>query len=126
MKNDKKMNISFTLYTKGNNNNWYCDYVMYNYENYESGTTRARGYGYDKHSTALSNAINRFSKYYKRYNKKAKKYTSYGLYEDNTISYGIGMSAVLKCLKCFKNVKIKSVYYGRSEDNLKIEVLKDE
>lgn len=98
--------LKMEYYTKGNNNNWYCDYYMYNYNNSEQGTTKATGYGYDKQSTCVSKAINIYKNLYKRYGKNAKKYTSYGLDKNNTISYGIGINAVINCIKCFKNVKI--------------------
>ena len=119
---DNKGYLVLTYYTKGKNNNWYCDYYFYNGDRYERGTTRATGWGYDKASTCVSNAINKYSKNWKRYNKKAKKYTSYGLYDDNTISYGIGVNAVINCLKCFKNVKILDTYYGINENMLKLEI----
>lgn len=111
--------LSFTYYTK-TGNTWYCEYVGSVNNEYVRGKTKAGGYGYDKQSTCLSNAINKFSKYWLRYNKKAKKYSSCGLYADNTISYGIGYSAVRKCLKCFKNVKITSEYFGLYESNITI------
>ena len=120
--NIKKGYITFTYYTRGNNNNWYCEYEYYDYTNYFTGWKKATGYGYDKESTCLSNAINEFKKLFIRYNKKAKKHSSYGLYEDNSISYGIGINAVINCLNCFKNVKITKEYNGKLENCLKIEI----
>lgn len=112
--------LSFTYYCKGKNNTWYCEFEGVINNEYVLGKTKATGYGYDKQSTCVSNAINKFKNYWVRYNKKAKKYTSYGLYADNTISYGIGYLAVRDCLKCFKNVKIVSEYFGYNENNIKI------
>lgn len=112
--------LNFTYYCKGKNNTWYCEYKGYINNEYISGITKATGYGYDKESSCLSNAINKFKNCWIRYNKKAKKYSSYGLYEDNTISYGIGYEAVRECLKCFKNVKIVSEYFGLNENNIEI------
>lgn len=120
--NIEKARIDFVYYSKGTNNNWYCEYYYYDDYNYLKGKTKATGYGYNKESTCLSNAINIFSKLFTRYNKKAKKYNSYGLYDDNSISYGIGTSSVLSCLKCFKNVKIKNFYDGIYEHSLTIEI----
>lgn len=114
--------LELTYYTKGNNNNYYCDYYFYNGKEYEKGTTKATGYGYDKESTCVSNALNKYKHLFKRYGKKAKNYTRYGLYEDNSISYGIGINAVENCLKCFKNVKIIKEYNGIRESYLKIEI----
>lgn len=119
----KKYNnwLSFTYYCKGKNYSWYCEYEGGINGEYIQGKTKASGYGYDKESTCLSNAINKFKTYWIRYNKKAKKYSSYGLDSDNSISYGIGYPAVKQCLKCFKNVKITSEYFGINESNIKIE-----
>lgn len=118
----KKYNnwLSLTYYCKGKNYTWYCEYIGVINDEYIKGKTKATGYGYDKESTCLSNAINKFKEYWIRYNKNAKKYSSYGLYNDNTISYGIGYSAVRACLKCFKNVKISSEYFGINENSLTI------
>ena len=121
-----KSSLSLTFYTKGkNNNNWYCYYMYYNYNNRLTGTTKATGYGYDKMSTCVSNALNLFKDKFKRYSKNAKHYTSYGLLSDNSISYGIGLSSVLACIKCFKNVKVKNIYYGINENNIRLEILED-
>ena len=118
-----KGNISLTYYTKGNNNTWYCELAYYDTDKYYTNTYRATGWGYDKQSTCVSNAINTFKEVIKRYNKRAKNYTRYGLYEDNSISYGIGIGSVLGCIKCFKNVKIKSIYNGINEHNIKLEII---
>ena len=112
--------INFTYYCKGKNNTWYCEYQGYVNNEYVEGKTRAGGFGYNKESTCLANAINKFKEYWIRYNKKAKKYSSYGLNENNAISYGIGYSSVKYCLECFKNVKIVSEYFGLNENNIKI------
>lgn len=118
-----KSTISLTYYIKGNNNNWYCELYYYDDNIYYQETLKATGYGYDKKSTCVSNAINIFKDIFKRYNKNAKKYTRYGLYQDNSISYGIGIGAVLGCVKCFKNAKIKSTYNGINENNIIMEVI---
>ena len=60
MKEEKiKNTLKLEIYTKGGSQ-WYCDYYFYNGLGYEKGTTKAGGYGYDKHSTATSEAINKF------------------------------------------------------------------
>ena len=119
MKNEKiKGYLKMNYYTKGNNNNWYCDYYYYNGETYKQGTTRATGYGYDKQSTAVSNAINLFKDKYKvkrgikwRYTASMRAITKdggeiYGIYNDKSISYGIGLNSVINCLNAFSNVKV--------------------
>ena len=110
--------LKLNYYTKGNNNNWYCDYYYYNGETYEQGTTKATGYGYDKQSTAVSNAINKFKdKYTLKRGIKWEHETSarattkdggniYGIYKDKVISYGIGLNSVINCLNAFSNVKV--------------------
>ena len=113
--------LSLTYYTKGKNNNWYCDIYFYDYTTHYRGETKACGYGYDKQSTSVSNALNIFKTIFKRY-KSGKHKTSYGLYDDNSISYGIGISAVISCIKCFKNVKIKSIYNGINENNITLTI----
>ena len=99
--NDLKLEI----YDKGGST-WFCDYYFYNGISSERGTTKASGYGYDKHSTATSNAINKFKFLYKI--KNGTKWDDlehatlkdgsriYGLYKSKIISYGIGLSSVLK------------------------------
>ena len=127
IKNDLKL----TIYFKGGST-WYCDYYFYNGISSQQGTTRAGGYGYDKHSTATSNAINKFRFLYTF--KRGLKWDGlehcttkdgsriYGLYQDKTISYGIGISSVLNCLKGFSNVKIKSIHYGKNEDFIHLQI----
>lgn len=125
--NDLKMEI----YQKGGST-WYCDYYFYNGIGSERGTTKAGGYGYDKHSTATSNSINKFKFLYKI--KNGTKWSDlehaalkdgsriYGLYNTKTISYGIGLSSVLNCLKAFSNVKIKYINYGQKSDFIHLEI----
>lgn len=132
MNNEKiKNTLKLEIYNKGGSQ-WYCDYYFYNGLGYEKGTTKAGGYGYDKHSTATSEAINKFKFLYKFKNglqwdddehvntKQSKRI--YGLYKNKTISYGIGLSSVLNCLKGFSNVKIKQIYYGKNEDFIHLEI----
>lgn len=125
--NDLKLEI----YSKGGST-FYCDYYFYNGISSERGTTKAGGYGYDKHSTATSNAINRFKFLYKMKNgikwndiehltlKDGSKI--YGLYKEKDISYGIGISSVLNCLNAFSNVKIKYINYGKNTDLIHLEI----
>lgn len=128
-----KNTLELTLYTKKNGSCWYCHYYFYNGRTYEEGTTRASGYGYDKHSTALSNAINHFN--YLFTFKKGIKWESestahstlknkifYGCYKDKSISYGIGEGSVLNCLGLFNNVKLIDRHYGMHEDFYKLEI----
>lgn len=132
MKEEKIRNtLKLEIYTKGGSQ-WYCDYYFYNGLGYEKGTTRAGGYGYDKHSTATSDAINKFKFLYKFRNglqwdgmehvntKQGKRI--YGVYKDKTISYGIGISSVLNCLNAFNNVKVISVNYGQKFDYIHLEI----
>jgi len=132
MKKEKiKNELKLEIYEKGGST-WYCDYYFYNGLGYEKGTTKASGYGYDKHSTATSNAINKFNFLYKfkrglqwddiehvttRENKRI-----YGIYKDKSISYGIGISSVINCLNAFSNVKIKSINYGQKFDYIHLEI----
>ena len=55
--------LKLTIYNKGSAV-WYCDYYFFNGAIFERGTTRAGGYGYDKQSTAASEAINKFNVLY--------------------------------------------------------------
>lgn len=122
--------LKLTIYSKGNT--WHCDYYFYNGISSERGTTKAGGYGYDKHSTATSNAINNFNFLYNFKNgikwdgiehlnlKNGKRI--YGLYKDKSISYGIGISSVLNCLNGFSNVKKIMVHYGKNEDFIHIQI----
>lgn len=132
MKEEKiKNTLKLEIYTKGGSQ-WYCDYYFYNGLGYEKGTTKAGGYGYDKHSTATSNAINKFKFLYKFKNglqwdgiehvntKQGKRI--YGVYKDKTISYGIGISSVLNCLNAFNNVKVVSINYGQKFDYIHLEI----
>lgn len=132
MKEEKiKNTLKLEIYTKGGSQ-WYCDYYFYNGLGYEKGTTKAGGYGYDKHSTATSEAINKFKFLYKFKNdlqwdgmehvntKQGKRI--YGVYKDKTISYGIGISSVLNCLNAFNNVKVVSVNYGQKFDYIHLEI----
>jgi hypothetical protein len=132
MKEEKiKNTLKLEIYTKGGSQ-WYCDYYFYNGLGYEKGTTKAGGYGYDKHSTATSNAINKFKFLYKfknglqwdgrRYVNTKQGKRIYGVYEDKTISYGIGISSVMNCLNAFNNVKVVSVNYGQKFDYIHLEI----
>lgn len=124
-------NLKLEIYNKGGQT-WYCDYYFYNGLGYEKGTTKAGGYGYDKRSTATSNAINKFKFLYKFKNgllwddeehvntKQGKRI--YGIYKDKAISYGIGISSVLRCLNAFNNVKVISVNYGQKFDYIHLEI----
>lgn len=129
---DKLVNtLKMEIYNKGGYT-WYCDYYFYNGISSERGTTKASGYGYDKHSTVASNAINKFKFLYKMKNgikwndiehltlKDGSKI--YGLYKEKDISYGIGISSVLNCLKAFSNVKIKYINYGQKSDFIHLEI----
>lgn len=136
MENKKiKCNLKMEVYNKGGAT-WYCDYYFYNGINFEKGTTKASGYGYDKHSTATSEAINKFNFLYKFKNslkwngtmhvntKQGKRI--YGIYKDKHISYGIGISSVLNCLNAFSNVKIKYINYGLQSDFIQLEIVTTE
>lgn len=132
MKKEKiKNELKLEIYEKGGST-WYCNYYFYNGLGYEKGSTKASGCGYDKHSTATSNAINKFNFLYKfkrglqwdgiehvttKENKRI-----YGIYKDKSISYGIGMSSVINCLTAFSNVKIKSINYGQRFDYIHLEI----
>lgn len=100
---------------------------------------RIGGYGYDRWSTALSEGLNNFKSIYRIKTTLRKKtvnkltgfkefYTRkdrrvYGLYENGSISYGIGVSAVLDCVKeGFSNLKLTSAYYGKNEDRFTFEI----
>ena len=132
MKEEKiKNTLKLEIYTKGGSQ-WCCDYYFYNGLGYEKGTAKAGGYGYDKHSTATSEAINKFKFLYKFKNglqwdgmehvntKQGKRI--YGVYKDKTISYGIGISSVLNCLNAFNNIKVVSVNYGQKFDYIHLEI----
>lgn len=127
IKNDLKL----TIYQRGGSC-WYCDYYFYNGITSEQGTTRAGGYGYDKHSTVISNAINKFNILYRFKNglkwenmahvRTKQNKILYGIYKDKCINYGIGFSSVINCLNAFSNVKIKQVYHGQKEDFVHLEI----
>ena len=126
-----KNTLELTLYTKGNGTTWYCDYYFYNGYTYEKGTTKASGYGYDKHSTALSNAINHFNylftfkkgiKWDGSEHATIKNHYFYGCDNKKSIGYGIGSNSVLNCLGLFSNVKLIDQHYGKYEDYFKIEM----
>lgn len=124
-------NLKMEVYNKGGSS-WYCDYYFYNGLNYEKGTTKAGGYGYDKHSTVISDAINKFAFLYRFKNglkwdgvshvttKQNKRL--YGIYKDKNISYGIGVSSVMGCLNAFNNVKTVSVLYGQKFDYIHLQI----
>lgn len=124
-------NLKLEIYNKGGST-WYCDYYFYNGLGHEKGTTKASGYGYDKLSTAASNAINKFKFLYKfknglqwdgmaHVNTKQGK-SIYGVYKNKTISYGIGISSVMNCLNAFNNIKVVSVNYGNRFDYIHLEI----
>jgi hypothetical protein len=130
-----KNNLTLEIYNKGGSV-WYCDYYFYNGINFKKGTTRAGGYGYDKHSTATSEAINKFKFLYRLKSKlnwidishvtTSKGDSIYGLYKDKSISYGIGISSVLHCLEAFSNIKIKFINYGNRSDVIHLEIITTE
>lgn len=125
--------LILTIYNKGGQT-WYCDYYFYNGLNYEQGTTKASGYGYDKQSTAASEAINKFNMLYNikqgtkwEYNGSMRAITKnnksyYGIYPDKNISYGIGLSSVLNCIGVLSNVKIKLQYFGEKETKIHLQI----
>lgn len=123
--------LNLELYSKGGAT-YYCNYYFYNGISSEQGTTKASGYGYDKQSTAASNALNKFYFLYKikagtkwsglEHAETKKGHRIYGLYKDRIISYGIGLSSVLNCLEAFSNVKIMFVNYGQAADLIKIKI----
>lgn len=119
----------YLTYNKNGNIKALCKfYGNKAYDKYYYGefTKNVRGYGYDKQSTAVSNCLNEFRQFYKpyttlRYNKEDMNYYKnnkrlYGLYKDYTISYGIGVNAVLNCLTGFKNIELVQRYEGINED----------
>lgn len=126
-----KSTLTLEIYRKGDST-WFCEYYFYNGISYEEGTTKASGYGYDKHSTATSNAINKFKFLYKFKNglkwdgagpvTTKQNNILYGIYKDRSISYGIGISSVLNCLNAFSNVKIKAINYGNRCDFVQLEI----
>ena len=147
-KDIKKGYIDVTIYTTPTSNAVNYDVRIniekkndgtYNEENYiyyYKEKSRVGGGGYDRWSTALSNALNLCKTIYKRkttlkvkgdtykefYTKDGRRV--YGLYKDNSISYGIGVDAVLYAVyKGFSNVKCIKKYNGRFEDCYKFEIV---
>ena len=145
-KDIKSGSITIIIYTKPNassvlydvNASFYLkdreDGIYY----YKEGN-RIGGGGYDRWSTALSEGLNLFKNVYKIKTTLKKKtvneltgfkefYTRknkrvYGLYENKSISYGIGVSSVLDCVKeGFSNVKLTRANYGKYEDMFTFEV----
>lgn len=121
--------VSASIYVKGQEEGIY----------YTKEGNRIGGYGYDRWSTALSNGLNLFKNIYKIKTTLKKKtvnsmtgfkefYTKndrrvYGLYEDGAISYGIGVSSVLDCIKeGFSNIKMTSSYSGKYEDGYSFKI----
>lgn len=125
--------LVLTIYNKGGLT-WYCDYYFYNGLGYEQGTTKASGYGYDKQSTAASEAINKFNFLYNikqgtkwEYNGSMRAITKdnktyYGIYKDKHISYGIGLSSVLNCIGVLSNVKIKYQHFGNKTISIHLQI----
>lgn len=145
-KDIKSGSITITIYTKPNGNSVLYDvnasiYVKGQEEGiyYYKECDRIGGGGYDRWSTALSEGLNNFKNIYKIkttlkkvtvnkltgfkefYTRKGRRV--YGLYKDGTISYGIGVSSVLDCIKeGFSNIKLTSAYYGKNEDRFSFEI----
>lgn len=140
-KDIKNGSIKITLYSKGGQTYYGQVYANFNLANNENihinHLIKVGGWGYDRHSTALSNGLNLFKTIYKK--KTTLKYKNncygykeyytkdnkrvYGLYKDNSISYGIGANSVLYAVKeGFSNLKITSEYYGLNEDNFRFEI----
>lgn len=121
--------VNASIYTKDSDEGIYY---------YKEGA-RIGGGGYDRWSTALSEGLNLFKNIYKIKTTLKKKtvneltgfkefYTKsgrrvYGLYMDGGISYGIGTSSVLDCVKNgFSNLKLTDAYYGKNEDRFSFEI----
>lgn len=145
-KNIESGSITITIYTKPNASSVLYDvnasiYVKGQEEGiyYYKEADRIGGGGYDRWSTALSEGLNNFKNLYKIKTTLKKKtvnkltgfkefYTRkdrrvYGLYENGAISYGIGVSSVLECVKeGFSNIKLTSAYYGKNEDRFTFEI----
>lgn len=141
-KDIKDASINITIYTKPNASSVFYDvsiniekkhdgeqYDEKNYISFYKEGLRVGGWGYDRWSTALSNALNLLKNIYKikstlkRQGKYVKEYYTkdgrrvYGLYEDGSISYGIGTDAVLNAVKYgFSNVKLTKAHYGKYEN----------
>ncbi len=138
-KDIKSGSIRMVIYTKPSASSVFYDInasiYLKNDESiyYSKEGNKIGGYGYDRWSTALSEGLNLFKKLYKIKTTLKKKtvnkmtgfkefYTRkdrrvYGLYEDGSISYGIGVSSVLEAVKeGFTNIKQTSGYSGKYED----------
>lgn len=145
-KDIKSGSITVTIYTKKSASSVLYDvnaslYVKNQDEGiyYFKEADRIGGGGYDRWSTALSEGLNLFKNCY-RIKTTLKKVTVnkltgfkefytrkdrrvYGLYEDGSISYGIGVSAVLDAVKNgFSNLKLASAYYGKNEDRFTFQI----
>ena len=145
-KDIKSGSITVTIYTKKSASSVLYDvnaslYVKNQNEGiyYFKEADRIGGGGYDRWSTALSEGLNLFKKCY-RIKTTLKKVTVnkltgfkefytrkdrrvYGLYEDGSISYGIGIPAVLDAVKNgFSNLKLTSAYYGKNEDRFTFQI----
>lgn len=145
-KDIKSGSITVTIYTKKSASSVLYDvnaslYVKNQDEGiyYFKEADRIGGGGYDRWSTALSEGLNLFKNCY-RIKTTLKKVTVnkltgfkefytrkdrrvYGLYEDGSISYGIGVSAVLDAVKNgFSNLKLTSAYYGKNEDRFTFQI----
>lgn len=121
--------VNASIYTKNNEEGIYY---------YKEGS-RIGGGGYDRWSTALSEGLNMFKNIWKikttlKY-KKVNQLTGfgeyytrkdrrvYGLYKDGSISYGIGVDAVLYAVKeGISNLKLNNAYYGKNEDRFTFEI----
>lgn len=145
-KDIKSGSITVTIYTKKSASSVLYDvnaslYVKNQDEGiyYFKEADRIGGGGYDRWSTALSEGLNLFKNCYRIKTTLKKKtvnkltgfkefYTRkdrrvYGLYENGSISYGIGVSAVLDAVKNgFSNLKLTSAYYGKNEDRFTFQI----
>lgn len=124
--------VNATIEKKTDGNTYDQEAFIYYYKE----GARVGGWGYDRWSTALSNGLNLFKNIWKikttlkkRKNYGVKEYYTksgarvYGLYEDASISYGIGTDAVLYAIKNgISNLKMTSAYYGKQEDRFTFEI----
>lgn len=144
-KDIKSGSITVTIYTSKGSSVLYDVNASIYTKNSEEGIyyykegARIGGGGYDRWSTALSEGLNMFKNIYKikttlKY-KKVNQLTGfgeyytrkdrrvYGLYKDGSISYGIGVDAVLYAVgEGLSNLKLTSAYYGKNEDCFKFEI----
>lgn len=145
-KDIKSGSITITIYTKPNGSSVLYDVNASIYtKNSDDGIyyykegARIGGGGYDRWSTALSEGLALFKSIYKikttlKY-KKVNQLTGfgeyytrkdrrvYGLYKDGSISYGIGVDAVLYAVdEGLSNLKLTSAYYGKYEDRFTFEI----